>query len=95
MHRYLVTYDITDDGRRNRVCSCLKGWGDHIQYSVFNCELSNHQLVLMRNELHDEIKHDEDQVLIFNLGPVGGRGDDCVVALGKPYGPTRPRSFIL
>lgn len=95
MHRYLITYDITDDGRRNRVCQCLKGWGDHIQYSVFSCELSPHQLVLLRNELHDTINHDEDQILLFELGPVGGRGDHCVVAIGVPYGTIGRRAFIV
>ena len=38
-NRYIVTYDITDDRRRTAVYKCLRGFGDHLQYSVFRCDL--------------------------------------------------------
>jgi CRISPR-associated protein Cas2 len=31
------------------------------------------------------IQHEEDQVLLVNLGPAEGRGDRVITALGKPY----------
>jgi CRISPR-associated protein Cas2 len=37
---FLVSYDIPDDKRRNRVFKLLTGWGDHVQYSVFCCQLN-------------------------------------------------------
>ncbi len=38
--RYLITYDISDDKRRARVFKSLRNRGDHLQFSVFLCELN-------------------------------------------------------
>ena len=35
----LVTYDIKDDKKRNKVCNILKDYGNRVQYSVFECYL--------------------------------------------------------
>ena len=35
--RFLITYDISDDKRRNNVFKALRDCGDHVQYSVFIC----------------------------------------------------------
>jgi CRISPR-associated protein Cas2 len=43
--RYLVTYDISDDKRRDQVFQTLRDNGDHAQYSVFFCELTPRELV--------------------------------------------------
>ena len=37
---YLVCYDITDDKRLRRVFKTCKNFGEHLQYSVFECDLS-------------------------------------------------------
>jgi CRISPR-associated protein Cas2 len=42
--KYVVAYDIADDGRRNRVARFLEGWGRRVQKSVFECELSPEEL---------------------------------------------------
>lgn len=85
MNRYIVTYDISDDDRRNRVFSTLRGQGDHIQYSVFRCDLSEVQRVALVAMLHGLIEHKEDQILMIDLGPVDGRAAKCVTALGRKY----------
>ncbi len=95
VNRYIVSYDITADERRTSVFECLKGFGDHIQYSVFCCELNSASLVKLQSKLAEMIHHDFDQVLFFDLGPIQGRGSECVVALGKPYGPKSRRAFVL
>ena len=82
-HRYLVTYDVSDDKRLKRVYKRLCGYGDPVQYSVFLCDLSAKQRVLMVGDLTGLIKHDEDQVLIVNLGPSEGRGGKVVETLGR------------
>lgn len=83
--RYLVTYDISDDDRRTLVFKTLRGYGDHIQYSVFRCDLSEMQKVALVAALHPLINHSEDQILVIDLGPVDGRGADCIVPLGRRY----------
>src|SRR5690606_2499180 len=39
-HLYLVTYDIRDDKRWRRVFKTMKGFGEWLQLSVFQCRLS-------------------------------------------------------
>jgi CRISPR-associated protein Cas2 len=82
---YLVCYDICDDKRLRRVFKTMRGYGDHLQYSVFECQLTTTDLVRLRAELSGIIHHTQDQVLFVNLGPAEGRGDRVITALGKPY----------
>ncbi len=41
---YLVCYDITDDKRRERVFKVCKNHGEHLQFSVFECDLNAMEL---------------------------------------------------
>jgi CRISPR-associated protein Cas2 len=82
---YLVCYDICDDKRLRRVFHAMRGYGDHLQYSVFECQFTVMDLARCRAELSQIINHTEDQVLFVNLGPAEGRGDRVITALGKPY----------
>lgn len=82
---YLVCYDIRDDKRLRRVFKTCKDYGDHLQYSVFACDLNPMEKARLEAELAALIKHDEDQVLFVSLGPAEGRGDRVITALGVPY----------
>jgi CRISPR-associated protein Cas2 len=82
---FLVCYDISDDKRLRKVFQTMRGYGDHLQYSVFECQLTPTDLVRLRFELSAIIHHDEDQVLFVDLGPAEGRGDRVITALGRPY----------
>ncbi len=82
---YLVCYDISDDKRLRKVFQTMRNYGDHLQYSVFECQFTDMDLVKCRAELADVIHHTEDQVLFVCLGPAEGRGDRVITALGKPY----------
>ncbi len=82
---YIVTYDIADPKRLRQVFKCMRAWGDHLQYSVFECQLTKLDLVRLRATIAEIIHHDEDQVLFVDLGPAEGRGDRVISALGKPY----------
>ena len=82
---YVVTYDISDDKRLRQVFKTMRDYGDHLQFSVFECQLTPTDLVKLRAELAKIINHDEDQVLFVDLGPSEGRGDRVITALGKPY----------
>lgn len=82
---YLVCYDICADKRLRKVYDTMRGFGDHLQYSVFECQFTAMDLARRRAELAKIIHHTEDQVLFVNLGPAEGRGERVIVALGKPY----------
>jgi CRISPR-associated protein Cas2 len=84
---FLVTYDISDDTRLRRVHKTMRGFGDHLQYSVFECQFTQTDLVRCRHALAQIIHHKDDQVLFVDLGPAEGRGDRVISAIGRPYSP--------
>ena len=85
--RYIVTYDITDDERRTAVFKALRGYGDHLQFSVFRCDLTPLARTTMVARLHGLIDHSVDQILLIDLGPVEGRAATCIDAIGRKYMP--------
>ncbi len=82
---YIVCYDISDDKRLRKVFQTMRKFGDHLQYSVFECQMTPSDLVRCRADLAKIIHHGEDQVLFINLGPAEGRGDRVITALGRRY----------
>lgn len=82
---YLVCYDIADDRRLRKVFKTMRGFGDHLQYSIFECQLNATDLARCRGQLAQIIHHTEDQVLFVNLGPAEGRGERVITAIGKAY----------
>lgn len=93
-HHYVVTYDISDDRRRNTVFQTLNGAGDHAQYSVFFCELNERELVQLRKRLRDAIHHREDQVLIVDMGTAVRPLETGLQVLGRGYAPAT-RSIVI
>ena len=65
----------------------LEGFGDRLQYSVFACDLSKKELVLLKAALMEIINEKEDRVLIIDVGPVSGRGSKTLTTLGQQVAP--------
>jgi CRISPR-associated protein Cas2 len=63
---YVVSYDIPDDRKRDRVSKTLLDFGTRVQYSVFECILDNKLLEKMTAKL-SRIISDEDNVRIYAL----------------------------
>lgn len=82
---YIATYDICDPKRLRKVFTLMRGYGDHLQFSVFRCELTDRERAELMAKLNAELKHDEDQVLFFPLGPAGGLKESGVYYVGRPY----------
>ncbi len=82
--RYLVTYDVTDAKRLRRIHKRLLGFGDPLQYSVFQCDLTDIDRIRLGEALARVIHHGEDRVLIVDLGAASGRGKLSVEYLGLP-----------
>ncbi|MDQ3265269.1 MAG: CRISPR-associated endonuclease Cas2 [Myxococcota bacterium] len=83
--RYIVTYDVCSPRRLRLVFKTMKGFGQHLQLSVFRCDLSPMALALMKGKLLQIIHSEEDQVLIVDVGPTEGRGNEAFESLGRPY----------
>jgi len=82
---WIVSYDITDEKRLRKVFKCCKGYGIHLQYSVFECDLTAAEKVSFETALRELIQHDADQVLFIDLGPAETRGERVIQSLGIPY----------
>ncbi len=83
--RYIVTYDISDPRRLRRVFKTMMGAGDHLQLSVFRCDLTERQREALVSNLGEIIKPTEDQVLLIELGPSDGHVAERIRALGRVY----------
>ncbi|MBI1745744.1 MAG: CRISPR-associated endonuclease Cas2 [Acidobacteria bacterium] len=81
--RYIVSYDISDPHRLRRVHRTMRGYGDALQYSVFRCDLSPAERVLLIEALTQIINHREDQIMLINIGPSEGRGQESIETLGR------------
>jgi CRISPR-associated protein Cas2 len=82
---YDICYDICNDKRLRAVSRAMRDFRDHLQYSVFECQFTPTDLARCRHALGSLIDHREDQVLFVDLGPVEGRGDRVIMAVGKAY----------
>ncbi|MGV8126637.1 MAG: CRISPR-associated endonuclease Cas2 [Methanothrix sp.] len=79
---YIVSYDIMDAKRLHTVHKTMKGFGDPIHYSVFRCNLSEKGKVELMAALTEIVKHDQDRIMIVDLGPLDGRVDDRIDFIG-------------
>ncbi len=64
---YLVCYDIAKPKRLSRVYRLMKGRGIHLQYSVFHCTLTWHQLLSIKETLSHLIDEEKDDIRIYPL----------------------------
>jgi CRISPR-associated protein Cas2 len=63
----VLAYDIPNDKRRERLRKTLLRFGNPVQYSVFECDLSPRQLVRMRKAVLAVISLPEDNVRYYTL----------------------------
>jgi CRISPR-associated protein Cas2 len=92
---YIVTYDISHPKRLRKVFKLMKGYGEHLQLSVFRCELSHRSLVELRTRLGGIIHYDQDQVLFVDVGPEEGRGGSSISGLGRAYQAPEQRAVVV
>ncbi len=65
----LVSYDICDKKRLRKVHETMKGYGEGVHYSVFRCCLDRKGVCEMIADLDELIHHEEDRIMIIDLGP--------------------------
>ncbi|NJN19113.1 MAG: CRISPR-associated endonuclease Cas2 [Oscillochloris sp.] len=78
----VVSYDIIDDKRRTKVLKHLRGYGTHVQYSVFECDLERAQIERLKLELRDLIDLNADSVRVYMLDVAAVRRI-AVLGLGR------------
>lgn len=66
---FIVTYDIRDEKRLRKVFRICKGYGEHLQYSVFECDLDAREKAEMEGHLREVMNLNLDQTLFIDLAP--------------------------
>lgn len=80
MTRYVIAYDIADDGRREDVATLLSGYGPRVQLSVFECDVrSRQESADLQGKLRALIDPVEDQVRLY---PLDERAARSVIVVG-------------
>jgi len=92
---YLISYDITEPKRWRKVYKLMMGAGDPLQYSVFRCELSAAERILLLEKLMPAINQGEDRIMMADLGPVNSDADDRVEFFGAPPLVTPTRGAVI
>lgn len=91
---YIVAYDISDPKRWRRVFRLMRGYGQWLQLSLFQCRLSGARRAEMAMRLEELIARDADHLLILDLGPADEVGI-AVESLGKTFAPIERRAIVL
>ncbi|MGF1482566.1 MAG: CRISPR-associated endonuclease Cas2 [Cyanophyceae cyanobacterium] len=62
----IVSYDISKDKRRTKIHNILKSYGQWVQYSIFECDLTQAQYAKLRSRL-DKLIEAEDSIRFYFL----------------------------
>ncbi|AFY77567.1 MAG: CRISPR-associated endonuclease Cas2 [Hydrococcus sp. C42_A2020_068] len=89
---YVVVYDLPCDKRRKKVADLLEGYGQRVQYSVFECILTKAKYDELRQRLKKRIKEEEDSVRFY---PLSGHTLAQVEIWGQPPLTKPPSSLIV
>ncbi|AFZ11551.1 CRISPR-associated protein, Cas2 family [Crinalium epipsammum PCC 9333] len=61
----VVVYDIPDDKRRVKLSNFLEGYGNRIQWSVFECFISLNEMRELYQKVKKQVKPAEDNVRFY------------------------------
>ena len=66
-HFLVVVYDLSNDRRRTKLHKLLKNFGSPVQYSVFECLLTNEEICEMKRRVKKIIRPKADHVGYYRL----------------------------
>ena len=76
----MVCYDVTDDKRRGQVANELENFGQRVQYSVFECHLSDAQFAQLQERLMALMDESVDKLRFY---PLCGKDVAAIMIDGK------------
>jgi CRISPR-associated protein Cas2 len=89
---YVIVYDITCDKRRKKVSDLLEGYGQRVQYSVFECILSQTKYSELQKRLRKQVKSSEDSIRFY---PLSKHTFNQIETWGEPPVTELPSSTII
>lgn len=63
----VVAYDISDDKRRGKVVKMLEKVGSRVNYSVFECLLTDARYKRLQEDILSKIKMKDDTVIFYPI----------------------------
>lgn len=94
-NRYVVCYDVREPKRLRRMHRTMLGYGDPLQYSVFVCDLSATERILMEDAVRQVVRLSEDSVVVIDLGPAEGVARRRIRQLGEKRVVERGRCVVV
>ena len=91
---YLVCYDISDQKRWRKIYRTMKGYGDWLQLSIFQCRLKKEDLLQMADTLTEILHCDEDHLLIIDIGATENISLK-VTSYGRPFQPINHGAVVI
>lgn len=65
--KYLITYDIENNKRREKVSDELEAYGYRVNYSVFECELNQTKFKKLKTKLEELINKKTDSLRFYHI----------------------------
>ena len=65
--KYVIAYNMESDRRRTKLAKVLEGFGDRVQYSVFEVDLNSYDFRRLLKKLRIYINPDTDSLRIYPL----------------------------
>ena len=89
---YLVAYDICQPRRLRRVAKVCEDYGIRVEYSVFECDLSEEHFGQLWEDLSREIDHEVDTILAYRVCAACVRE---IESMGNVVRPGKPLVYII
>ncbi len=93
-HIYIISYDIRDQKRWKKIHKTLKGFGEWLQLSVFQCRLGKMSALRLEAALSEIMNQKEDHLLIIDIGQAESVMPK-VHSIGKLFEPIQRRPTII
>ena len=90
----IVAYDIRSPKRWRRIFKLMKGYGEWLQLSIFQCRLSPRRRAELQFALDNIINHKQDHVIMLDLGDAD-KVNPKVSSLGKEFTPIAREAIIV
>lgn len=82
---FIISYDVKNDRRRQKIHDLLLDYGAWVQYSVFECSLTKSEYLRLKDRLQDLLDKDEhDSIRFYALC------DECKRKIERIGGVTPP-----
>ena len=88
----VIAYDIPDDKRRTRLHKLLRRYGDAVQYSIFECLISDAQFDELRRAVAKIIVEGEDNLRYYDICAACKR---LTKTLGRAITTTEQQAYII